>query len=46
MGAEIRVYAIKEFDGRANMGGYIRVSGDPVKFYESTSMGGEISSKN
>lgn len=42
MGADIKVYAKKEFDGRANMGGYIRVSGDPAKFYESTSMGGEI----
>jgi len=44
MGAEVKVHAIKEFDGRANMGGYIRVSGDPDKFYVSTSMGGDISS--
>ena len=44
MGAEIKVHATEEFNGRANMGGYIRVSGDPDKFYESTSMGGEIRS--
>ena len=43
MGAEIMVHATKEFDGRANMGGLIKVSGDPPKFYESTTMGGEIS---
>ena len=44
MGAEIKVHASKAFNGRANMGGLIRVSGDPDKFYESTSMGGEIRS--
>jgi len=42
MGAEVRVHANKEFSGRANMGGSIRVTGNPEKFYESTSMGGDI----
>lgn len=42
MGSDIKVHATKAFDGRANMGGTIRVTGDPVKFYESTSMGGDI----
>lgn len=44
MGSDIRVYATEEFDGRANMGGYVRVSGKPNRFYENTSMGGDISS--
>ena len=42
LGAEVRVHANKEFSGRANMGGSIRVTGNPEKFYESTSMGGDI----
>ena len=42
MGSEIRVHILQEFDGRANMGGTIRVSGNPDKFFKSTSMGGEI----
>jgi hypothetical protein len=46
MGSDVRVHATKEFDGRANMGGTIRVTGNPDKFYQSTSMGGDISGKN
>ena len=45
MGSEIKVNATKVFDGRANMGGEIKVYGNPDKFYESTSMGGEIRSQ-
>lgn len=44
MGSEIRVQATEEFDGKASMGGYVRVSGSPNRFYENTSMGGDISS--
>jgi hypothetical protein len=44
MGSEMRINATEEFDGRASMGGYIRVTGDPQRFYENTSMGGDISS--
>ena len=43
MGSEIRINATEEFDGRATMGGYIKVSGNPDRFYENTSMGGDIS---
>lgn len=43
MGSEMRIHATEEFDGRATMGGYIKVSGDPERFYENTSMGGDIS---
>ena len=43
MGSEISLNATLEFDGRATMGGYIIVSGDPDRFYENTSMGGDIS---
>lgn len=42
MGSEMRINATIEFDGRAFMGGYIRVTGDPDRFYENTSMGGDI----
>jgi len=45
MGSEIRINASLEFDGKAIMGGYIRVSGDPDRFYQNTSMGGDISNK-
>jgi hypothetical protein len=44
MGSEIRVQATEEFDGKASMGGYMRVFGNPTHFYENTSMGGDISS--
>lgn len=44
MGSEMRINATIEFDGRASMGGYIRVTGDPDRYYENTSMGGDISS--
>ena len=44
MGSEIRVQATEEFDGKASMGGYVKVSGNPNRFYENTSMGGDISS--
>ena len=43
MGSGMKVNVSKEFDGRASMGGYIRVTGDPDRFYENTSMGGDIS---
>jgi Putative auto-transporter adhesin, head GIN domain len=43
MGAVLSVTANEEFDGSASMGGVIRVYGNPEKFYESTSMGGDIS---
>jgi hypothetical protein len=43
MGSEMRVNATEEFDGRATMGGYIKVSGNPDRFYENTNMGGDIS---
>lgn len=46
MGSEVRMQVRDEFDGRANMGGFIRVYGNPPKFYESTSMGGEIVGSN
>ena len=46
MGSDVRINATLEFDGRAFMGGYIKVSGDPDRFYENTSMGGDISSNN
>ena len=46
MGSEMRINATLEFDGRASMGGYIKVTGDPDRFYENTSMGGDISSNN
>ena len=42
MGSDMRVKATLEFDGRASMGGYIRVSGNPDRYYENTSMGGDI----
>lgn len=42
MGSEAKVNVTKDFEGRANMGGEIKVSGNPDKFYESTTMGGEI----
>lgn len=42
MGSELRVHATEKFDGQASMGGVIRVIGNPEKFYESTSMGGDI----
>jgi hypothetical protein len=44
MGSDMKINAILEFDGRASMGGYIEVTGDPDRFYENTSMGGDISS--
>ncbi len=43
MGSDMRINATKEFDGRASMGGYISVSGNPDRFYENASMGGDIS---
>lgn len=43
MGSELSINATEEFDGRASMGGYIRVTGNPDRFYENTSMGGDIS---
>lgn len=46
MGSEVRVNCTEEFDGKAGMGGSITVSGNPEKFYESTSMGGDISSRS
>ncbi|MEN8248254.1 MAG: DUF2807 domain-containing protein [Bacteroidota bacterium] len=42
MGSDLKVYASEKFDGQASMGGMIKVYGDPVKFYESTNMGGDI----
>jgi hypothetical protein len=45
MGSDMRVNATLEFDGRASMGGYIRVSGNPDRYYENTNMGGDIYSK-
>ena len=44
MGSDMKINATLEFDGRASMGGYIEVTGDPDRFYENTSMGGDISS--
>ena len=44
MGSGMRINATEEFDGRATMGGYIKVTGNPDRFYENTSMGGDISS--
>jgi putative autotransporter adhesin-like protein len=45
MGSDMRINATEEFDGRASMGGYIRVYGKPDRFYENTNMGGDISSE-
>jgi hypothetical protein len=44
MGSEVKVKVSKDFEGKANMGGEISVSGNPAKFYQSTTMGGEIKS--
>ena len=38
-----KVKATEEFDGHATMGGYIKVYGNPDRFYENSGMGGEIS---
>ena len=43
MGSELRVKATEEFDGHATMGGYIKVDGNPNRFYENSAMGGDIS---
>ena len=43
MGSELLVKATEEFDGHATMGGYIKVYGDPDRFYQNTGMGGDIS---
>ena len=42
MGSMLSVHATEKFDGSASMGGAIKVTGDPEKFYESTNMGGDI----
>ena len=46
MGAELKVNCTEDFSGKASMGGYIRVFGDPGRFRDSSSMGGEISGRN
>ena len=46
MGAEMKVNCSESFSGKASMGGYIRVFGDPGRFRDSSSMGGEISGRN
>ena len=43
MGGELKVHAKESFSGKASMGGYIRVYGNPERFRDSPSMGGEIS---
>lgn len=45
MGGTLSVNATEEFDGRASMGGEIRVTGNPDRYYENTSMGGDIFGK-
>jgi hypothetical protein len=45
MGSDLRINASLEFDGKASMGGYISVTGNPDRFYENTSMGGDISNR-
>ena len=42
MGGELKVQATESFSGKASMGGYIRVYGNPERFRDSSTMGGEI----
>jgi len=42
MGSVVSVYCTSEFDGSASMGAQINVKGNPKKWFENTSMGGEI----
>lgn len=46
MGGTMRVNCLEDFSGKAMMGGYIRVLGNPDRFRDSSGMGGEISSRN
>lgn len=43
MGGDLEVYAIKEADIYASMGGSIDVYGNPARYYTHKSMGGDIS---
>jgi len=42
MGSGVSVYCTDEFDGSASMGAHINVKGNPKKWFENTSMGGDI----
>ena len=46
MGGTVTVNCTEDFYGKANMGGYIRVVGNPTRFRENASMGGDISSRH
>ena len=46
MGGTMTVNCTEDFYGKANMGGYIRVIGNPTRFRENTTMGGDISSRH
>lgn len=46
MGGTMTVNCTEDFFGKANMGGYIRVIGNPTRFRENVTMGGDVSSRH
>lgn len=42
MGSSVKLFCTEEFDGSASMGAEIEVKGNPKKWFENESMGGDI----